>query len=100
MAGILRGKVPCTEESRKALVSGHIARIPCAGDALVAKKFRAAAVQMGKLACTDAQTLPGLTHMSKKAISRIANAGRDCGSALARSNLLLLPYWRVEATGS
>ena len=66
-----RSKVPCQEESRKALVSGHIARIPCAGDALVAKKFRAAAVQMGKLACTDAQTLPGLTHMSKKAIAEL-----------------------------
>ena len=52
-------------------MSGHIARIPCAGDALVAKKFRAAAVQMGKLACTDAQTLPGLTHMSKKAIAEL-----------------------------
>ena len=66
-----RSKVPCQEESRKALVSGHIARIPCAGDALVAKKFRAAAVQMGKLACTDAQTLPGLTRMSKKAIAEL-----------------------------
>ena len=95
----MRGKVPCQEESRKALVSGHIARIPCAGDALVAKKFRAAAVQMGKLACTAAQTLPGLTRMSKKAISRIANAGGDCGSALARSNLLLFTVWRVGATG-
>ena len=71
MVGILRGKVHCTEESRKELVSGHIARIPCAGDALIAKKFRAAAVQMGKLACTDAQTLPGLTHMSKKAIAEL-----------------------------
>ena len=28
---LLCGKVPCTEESRKALVSGHIARIPRAG---------------------------------------------------------------------
>ncbi len=26
---------------------------------------------MGKLACTDAQTLPGLTHMSKKAIAEL-----------------------------
>ncbi len=33
---LLCGKVPCTEESRKALVSGHIARIPRAGDALAA----------------------------------------------------------------
>ena len=31
-----RSKVPCQEESRKELVSGHIARIPCAGDALAA----------------------------------------------------------------
>ena len=35
------------------------------------KKFRAEAVQMGKLACTDAQTLPGLTRMSKKAIAEL-----------------------------
>ena len=81
------------------LLHGHIARLPCAGLRLLQKKFRAAAVQMGKLACTAAQTLPGLTRMSKKAISRIANAGGDCGSALARSNLLLFTVWRAGATG-
>ena len=81
------------------LLHGHIARLPCAGLRLLQKKFRAAAVQMDKLACTAAQTLPGLTCMSKKAISRIANAGGDCGSALARSNLLLFTVWRVGATG-
>ena len=31
-----RGKVPCQEENRKELVSGHIARLPSAGDALAA----------------------------------------------------------------
>ena len=45
---LLCGKVPCTEESRKALVSGHIARIPCAGDALIAKKVPGCG-------CTDGQ---------------------------------------------
>ena len=70
-ASYLTQQIPCQEESRKVLVSGHIARLPCAGDALVDKKFRAATVQMGKLACTDAQTLPGLTRMSKKAIAEL-----------------------------
>ena len=97
---LLCGKVPCTEESRKALVSGHIARIPRAGDALIAKKVPGCGCTDGQAClhrCTD---IARINPHEQEGNSRIANAGGDCGSALARSNLLLLPYWRVEATGS
>ena len=75
MIGIGNGLKLCYQcnlrEKAGPLLHGHIARLPCAGLSLLQKKFRAAAVQMGKLACTDAQTLPGLTHMSKKAIAEL-----------------------------
>ena len=93
-------KFPCTEESRKVLVSGHIARIPRAGDALAAKQVPGCGCTDGQAClhrCTD---IARINPHEQEGNSRIANAGGDCGSALARSNLLLLPYWRVEATGS
>ena len=67
---------------------------------LIAKKVPGCGCTDGQAClhrCTD---IARINPHEQEGNSRIANAGGDCGSALARSNLLFLPYWRVEATGS
>ena len=67
---------------------------------------RASCKKVPGCGCTDGQAclhrctdIARINPHEQEGNSRIANAGGDCGSALARSNLLLFTVWRVGATG-
>ena len=72
-------KFPARKKAEKSSCPGTLRGFRAQATRLLQKKFRAAAVQMGKLACTDAQTLPGLTRMSKKAIAELRMRGEIAG---------------------